>query len=88
MMSVLEVDIGKWPEKKWLENAHISLRQTGGPCARPGTHGFDRKFPEPKADFGACRPLFRLEKYENPLESGVVCVFFGEYCMPRLAKMN
>jgi hypothetical protein len=83
MMCVLEVDIGTWPE-----SAHVSLRQKSCPCARPGTHEPDRKFPEPKPDFLACKPLVRLGKYETPLSSAVVCVFFGEFWKPRLAKMN
>jgi hypothetical protein len=59
-MCVLEVDVGAWPEK-----APISLRQTGGSCARPGTHGFDRKLPDPKAEIPALRPLVGLEQYKN-----------------------
>jgi len=57
-MSVLEVDVGARPE-----NVNLSLRQTGDPCARPGTQGLDRKFPEPESDFLACRPLGRFGKY-------------------------
>jgi hypothetical protein len=71
MMSVLEVDVGTW-----RENASVSLRQTDAPCASPGTHGHDRKFPDPQADFPARRPLVRLGKYEILIQFGVICLFF------------
>jgi len=83
MMSVLEVDVGTWPE-----NANVSLRQTGDLYARPGTHGLDRKFPEPKVDFGVCKPLIRLGEYEIHVHFGVFCVFFVQFSLSHLAKMN
>jgi len=83
MISLLEVDAGTRPE-----NALISLCLTAGSLARPGTHGLDRKCPDPKADFAFLGPLARLEKYEIVVCWGVVCVFFLELWGVRLAKMN
>ena len=71
MISLLEVDAGTRPE-----NALISLCLTASSLARPGTHGPDRKCPDPKVDLAADGPLARLEKHEILVGWGVVCVFF------------